>query len=65
MKVFLYFIGKPKDTHANSMAEDFVARAFIGETEFVFVSLTSRRTNLPTTWTWFFTVTLTFRETNG
>ena len=26
MKVFLYFIGKPKDTHANAMAEDFAAR---------------------------------------
>jgi 23S rRNA (pseudouridine1915-N3)-methyltransferase len=26
VKVFLYFIGKPKDTHANAMAEDFVAR---------------------------------------
>ena len=26
MKVFLYFIGKPKDTHANAMAEDFMAR---------------------------------------
>lgn len=27
MKVFLYFIGKPKDTHANAMAEDFMARS--------------------------------------
>jgi 23S rRNA (pseudouridine1915-N3)-methyltransferase len=27
VKVFLYFIGKPKDTHANAMAEDFMARA--------------------------------------
>lgn len=27
MKLFLYFIGKPKDTHANAMAEDFMARA--------------------------------------
>ena len=26
MKVFLYFIGKPKDGHANAMAEDFLAR---------------------------------------
>ena len=26
MKVFLYFIGKPKDQHANAMAEDFMAR---------------------------------------
>ena len=26
MKVFLYFIGKPKDPHANAMAEDFLAR---------------------------------------
>jgi 23S rRNA (pseudouridine1915-N3)-methyltransferase len=27
VKVFLYFIGKPKDTHANAMAEDFMSRA--------------------------------------
>ena len=27
MKVFLYFIGKPKDTHANAIAADFLARA--------------------------------------
>ncbi len=27
MKVFLYYIGKPRDTHANSMAQDFVTRA--------------------------------------
>ena len=27
MKVFLYYIGKPRDPHANSMAEDFVTRA--------------------------------------
>jgi 23S rRNA (pseudouridine1915-N3)-methyltransferase len=26
VKVFLYFIGKPKDGHANAMAEDFLAR---------------------------------------
>ena len=27
MKIYLYFIGKPKDPHANAMAEDFVGRA--------------------------------------
>ena len=27
MKIYLYFIGKPKDAHANGIAEDFVARA--------------------------------------
>lgn len=27
MKVFLYYIGKPRDPHANSIAEDFVTRA--------------------------------------
>ncbi|MGA7240638.1 MAG: 23S rRNA (pseudouridine(1915)-N(3))-methyltransferase RlmH [Bryobacteraceae bacterium] len=27
MKVFLYFIGKPKDAHANAIAEDFLGRA--------------------------------------
>ncbi len=27
MKIFLYFIGKPKDPHANAMARDFVERA--------------------------------------
>ena len=27
MKIFLYYIGKPKDTHANGMAEDFMTRA--------------------------------------
>lgn len=27
MKVFLYFIGKPKDPHANAIAEDFLARS--------------------------------------
>jgi len=27
VKIFLYFIGKPKDPHANAIAEDFVARA--------------------------------------
>ena len=27
MKIYLYFIGKPKDPHANAIAEDFVARA--------------------------------------
>lgn len=26
MKIFLYFIGKPKDSHANAMAADFVGR---------------------------------------
>lgn len=27
MKVFLYFIGKPKDAHANAIADDFLGRA--------------------------------------
>lgn len=27
MKIYLYFIGKPKDAHANAIAADFVARA--------------------------------------
>lgn len=27
MKIFLYFIGRPKDPHANSLAEDYIARA--------------------------------------
>jgi 23S rRNA (pseudouridine1915-N3)-methyltransferase len=27
VKIFLYFIGKPKDPHANAIAEDFLARA--------------------------------------
>lgn len=27
MKVFLYYIGKPRDAHANSIAADFVERA--------------------------------------
>lgn len=27
MKIFLYFIGKPRDQHANSMATEFVKRA--------------------------------------
>jgi 23S rRNA (pseudouridine1915-N3)-methyltransferase len=27
VKVFLYFIGKPKDAHANAIAEDFLRRA--------------------------------------
>ena len=27
MKIYLYYIGKPKDPHANAMAADFVARA--------------------------------------
>ncbi len=27
MKVFLYFIGKPRDAHANAIAEDFLGRA--------------------------------------
>ena len=27
MKVFVYFIGKPKDAHANAIAEDFLTRA--------------------------------------
>ena len=26
MKIFLYFIGKPKDPHTNAVAEDFLAR---------------------------------------
>lgn len=27
MKIFVYFIGRPKDAHANAIAEDFLARA--------------------------------------
>lgn len=27
MKIFLYFIGRPKDAHANAIAEEFVGRA--------------------------------------
>lgn len=27
MKTYLYFIGKPKDAHANALAEDYAARA--------------------------------------
>lgn len=27
MKTYLYFIGKPKDAHANAIAEDFLGRA--------------------------------------
>ena len=27
MKIYLYFIGKPKDPHANAIAADFLARA--------------------------------------
>ena len=27
MKIFLYYIGKPRDAHANAMAADFVSRA--------------------------------------
>lgn len=27
MRVYLYYIGKPKDAHANAMAADFLARA--------------------------------------
>jgi 23S rRNA (pseudouridine1915-N3)-methyltransferase len=27
VKIFLYFIGKPRDAHANAMAADFVSRA--------------------------------------
>ena len=27
MKIYLYFIGKPKDPHTNAVAEDFLARA--------------------------------------
>jgi 23S rRNA (pseudouridine1915-N3)-methyltransferase len=27
VKVFLYYIGKPKDAHANAIAEDFLSRA--------------------------------------
>ena len=26
MKIFLYFIGRPKDSHCNALAEDFVGR---------------------------------------
>ncbi|HTA42015.1 MAG TPA: 23S rRNA (pseudouridine(1915)-N(3))-methyltransferase RlmH [Bryobacteraceae bacterium] len=27
MKVFLYFVGKPKDAHANALASDYIRRA--------------------------------------
>jgi 23S rRNA (pseudouridine1915-N3)-methyltransferase len=27
VKIWLYFIGKPKDTHANALAQDFLGRA--------------------------------------
>ena len=27
LKIYFYFIGKPKDAHANALAEDFLARA--------------------------------------
>jgi 23S rRNA (pseudouridine1915-N3)-methyltransferase len=27
VKIYLYFIGKPKDVHANAIAADFVGRA--------------------------------------
>ena len=27
MKIFLYYIGKPRDAHANAIAADFIARA--------------------------------------
>ena len=27
MKVFLYFIGKPRDTHANAIATEFIKRS--------------------------------------
>jgi 23S rRNA (pseudouridine1915-N3)-methyltransferase len=27
VKIFLYFIGKPRDTHANAMAEEYVKRS--------------------------------------
>ena len=27
MRIFLYFIGKPRDRHANALAEDYIARA--------------------------------------
>ena len=27
MKIYLYFIGRPKDPHANAVAEDFLTRA--------------------------------------
>ena len=27
VKIYLYFIGKPKDPHANAVAEDFLGRA--------------------------------------
>ena len=27
MKVFLYYVGKPKDQHANALAADYIKRA--------------------------------------
>ena len=27
MKVFLYYVGKPKDPHANALAADYIKRA--------------------------------------
>ena len=27
MKIYLYFVGKPKDPHANAIAADFLGRA--------------------------------------
>ncbi len=27
MKIYLYFVGKPKDPHTNAVAEDFLGRA--------------------------------------
>src|SRR5262245_7190569 len=27
MKIFLYYIGKPRDAHANAMAEDYIKRS--------------------------------------
>ncbi len=27
MKIFLYFVGKPRDTYANSLAEDYIQRS--------------------------------------
>ena len=29
MKIYLYYIGKPKDPHANAIAADFVGRAIM------------------------------------
>ena len=27
MKIFLYYIGKPRDSHANAMAEEYIKRS--------------------------------------